>query len=74
MKPNRLVVGVNISVWVCVCMRVYVPTQSTYKQNPSLIQEDQAFLCMFPCVHNSKEDFAAHKAACPTPTLEEAGP
>lgn len=49
-------------------------SKSTYKHNPSLIQKDQAFLRMFVCVHNSKEDFAAHKAACPTPTLEEAGP
>lgn len=29
---------------------------------------------MFACVHNSREDFAAHKAACPAPTVEEAGP
>lgn len=73
MKPNRLLVSVN----VCVCTYVGAHThmsKSTYKHNPSLIQKDQAFLCMFACVHNSKEDFAAHKAACPTPTLEEAGP
>lgn len=49
-------------------------SKSTYKHNPSLIQKDQAFLCTFACVHNSKEDFAAHKAPAPPPLWKKQVP